>query len=442
MTEKNDILQNSNENEDLLAKIDDVDSDNIVLVSKEYLVERCNNRKLIICGTGKEASQLATLLSQCDVDVDYFISEKPINSFSGKKVRSCFDIVFEDPCKIFIIVADEDIRYGIFRQQFIEIGLLEDIHFTYYKDVPAYTEPWYFDVTLGYSRVKENMEGFEVFGDIGNPDALVIVALGGSTTESYYSFIKGWAYFLVELFNSDGISVVMYCGGVAGYTSTQELLKLVRDVIPLRPHIVLSYGGFNDLLYYPLNSCPPNQQGEKSGPFAYQSERVLKPFVHHFQVDYMRSISQLYPDSDYTVYYGLQNNKSASTFWFDNVRAMSAITSEFNILFLSFLQPFYYTGHYVLTDSQKTIFHRHWWDADRPNPDLYTKERIISMVFGISEIKTAINNADYITDLTDIFDGQEAVYRDICHVTEQGNEIIAKNIYSKLKIHLHEVVKQ
>ena len=413
-----------------------MDSSNIALVAKEYLLERCNNRKLLIYGIGSETSELSDFLSTCNLNVEYYIDEEPMKNFEGKTVRSYFDIVYENPNHIFIIVAKENECYGISRQKFIQLGLIEDVNFTYYKDAPSHIEPLYYDVTLGYSRIKDEIEGFEIFGDIDNPEALVIVALGGSTTESSYNFIKGWVQYLMECFIENGDSVIMYCGGVVGYTSFQELLKLIRDVIPLRPNVVLSYNGFNDLLYYPLEKCPPEKSERESGPFAYQPERVRKPFVHHFQVDFMRDVLQSYSNAEHTIYYGLQNNRTASEFWLDNIKMMNVIANEFDILFLSFLQPFFHVGEYKLTDSQRTIFNRKWWNADRPNPDLYTEERLTFIIDEARKMITAIKDVNYITDLTHIFNEYTNIYNDICHVTECGNEIIAKNIYQKLKLHL------
>lgn len=50
-----------------------------------------------------------------------------------------------------------------------------------------------------------------------------------------------------DLLNRKGCSNVVICGGVAGYRSSEELFKLIRDGFDFKPDIVLNYSGFNDL---------------------------------------------------------------------------------------------------------------------------------------------------------------------------------------------------
>jgi lysophospholipase L1-like esterase len=417
--------------------VNDIDTgyDNSVVLFKsaDYLRERCANRKLLIYGTGTDAAKLSQMLLEFKYNVDYYLSENDGETFQDQPVRSPFDIVYEDPERIFIIVAIALERYSSVRHTLLDLGLFEFIHFTYFKDVPLLTVPYLYDPVLTVNRVKERLEGFEVFGDTDNPDATVIVALGGSTTESELHFIKGWVCYLSDYLKADGIPALIYCGGVANYTSTQELLKLIRDVIPLQPDIVISYSGYNDLAYHPLPQPPPFNSGKKTGPFAFQTERAHKPFIHYIQVDFFRYVTPTLREGSNFAYYGLPNDKPASVYWLDNIRMMNAIAKEFGITFLSFFQPFAFVGNYEITESQKIIFERYWWKDLNSNLDPTTQERVESMIRGAGEIIASISKYDFITDISHIFEGCKNIYIDDCHVTEQGNEIIATNIYAKLK---------
>ena len=398
---------------------------NIVYDAKQYLFERCSNRKLLIFGTGIEAQKMSRLCSMYNMNVEYFLENESADTvFEDKNVKAYFDLVYEEPDGFFIIVANEKESYGISRQKFLQLGLIEDIDFSYYKSVPFLEETLCYDVTLSSNRIRDKIEGFELFGDLYNSEALKIVALGGSTTESTLSYIKGWPQYLTNLCYENGYSVIMYCGGIAAHSSSQELLKLIRDVLPLKPDVVLSYNGFTDLWSYPQN-------------FPYQPEREKRPFITEFQVQYMNKILQNYPKEKRNVCYGLQNDKTASEFWLDNMKIMHAIAKEFNILFLSFLQPFYYIGGYKPTDSQKIIFDRSGWDGSIL-PLIHSKEHLDSMISESLKMMKNIKNIDYITDLTHIFSGHANIYRDVVHVTERGNEIIAENIYRVLVKHLQE----
>jgi hypothetical protein len=409
------------------------DLDIVSLKSSEYLQERCANRKLLIYGIGMEAEELSLILKARNYKVEYYLSGNDEGTFQGKQVKLPFDIAYEDRENIFIIVATEPESYGVIMHILLDLGLIENIHFTYYKEVPSFTVPYHFDAALTLNRVKEQLEGFEVFGDADNPDAPVIVALGGSTTESEMYFIKGWVHFLSEYFKADGIPSIIYCGGVTSHTSTQELLKLIRDVIPLQPDIVVSYSGFNDLAYYPPSQPSPFGDGRQSRMYAYQTERVRRPFVHTYQVDIFRTTMQMHPEGNRLIHYGLQNDKSASEYWLDNMRMMNAIAKEFGITFLSFFQPFSFNGNYEINDSQKIIFERYWWHTININPNPTNKIHLESIIKETGEIMASLKKHDFITDLSHIFDGYENIYRDFCHVFERGNEIIAANIYAKLK---------
>ena len=415
-----------------------IESDcHILFYAKDYLFERCSNRKLLIYGTGTEAKALNNLFSICNIPIEYFLDEEiSDNLFEEKNVKHWTDIAYEKLDNLFIIIANEKECYEVSRQKFLQLGLSEHIGFTYYKKIPGNKEPSNYDVTLSYNRIrnqsgyKQVIEGFELFGEIDNPKALKIVALGGSSTESSLFFIKGWARYLTERFIENGISVVMYCGGVSGYTSSQELLKLIRDVIPLKPDVILSYGGVNDLDQYPHK--PQKLKLNEINSFLplvlnCSPERNKRPFITNFQINYINQILLKFPKETQKIYYGLQNDKTCSELWLDNTRMMHAIAKEYNILFLSFLQPFLYVGNYEITDSQKIIFNRYrpeFTNSDYKNNYVYLNDA--------SEMQKSIKGIDYITDLTNIFSGKANIYLDIVHVTDRGNEIIAEHIFDVL----------
>jgi len=204
---------------------------------------------------------------------------------------------------------------------------------------------------------------------------------------------------------------------------------LIRDVLPLKPDIVLSYSGWNDLEFYP----------HKSGIKKFHPEREMRPFITHFQVDFMNAVMEKFPEDKRIVYYGLQNNKTAPELWLDNTRAMYAIAREFDILFLSFLQPFFYIGDYKPTESQLVIFDRNRWNTanDVPTPGDHSKNYIEFLVNGAVEMMRLIEQFDYIVDLTHIFSGFENIYQDICHVRDHGNEIVAKRMCSEILARLN-----
>ena len=331
--------------------------------------------------------------------------------------------------KIFIVIAKSEDCYGTSRQVFLDFGLIEDADFTYLSEVPLTKEAKCYDVTLSYNRKIYDIEGFELFGALDNPKSKKLVALGGSTTESTYLFIKGWAQYLAKLLCDAGVPTIVYCGGVAGYSSSQELLKLIRDVLPLKPHMIISYSGLNDLYGYP-------KPDEKI--------RNKRPFITHFQVEFIQKIMEklvetqtnlpvmhdlMWDDKGLdTVYFGLKNNMAASDTWLSNTRMMHAISQEFGIEFMSFFQPFAFNGYYEIDELQRVIYSRKSPTCITDGYEKWGKPYATDVARIIEEIK----KYDYICDFSRLFEDKSAVYFDASHVYERGNVIIAKNIFDKI----------
>jgi hypothetical protein len=86
-----------------------------------------------------------------------------------------------------------------------------------------------------------------------NSNQPVIVTLGGSTTSGFYQhFSDGhtWPLFLEGIVSKKGYQVIN--GGVGGYSSSQELLKLITEVRRLRNvKLVISFNGINETPFYP-----------------------------------------------------------------------------------------------------------------------------------------------------------------------------------------------
>ena len=135
----------------------------------------------------------------------------------------------------------------------------------------------YVEPHLGYARNPKNPRlkpyegGYKIFGDKNNAD-YVVVALGGSTTDPWD--LDNWPKQFQEYLETKGINTVVYNGGVSGYSSSQELLKILRDLPAINPDLVISLNGINDIDF----------------------KHVVKghPFVHSFQ---RRMLAQLQPQT-------------------------------------------------------------------------------------------------------------------------------------------------
>lgn len=241
----------------------------------------------------------------------------------------------------------------------------------------------------------------------------IILALGGSTTDPI-QYGHSWPEELAKVIKGKGISATVINGGTGGYSTNQELLKLIRDGIEFGPDVVISYSGINDRGKY---------------------GRLPNPMVHKYQREVLNQIVQrkpspLFPSTilllqnslnsnegvvaGYTL--GLDTSRSMGEWYERNLSLMEAVARTRGAKFFAVLQPNAYVGDYK-------------WRAE------YEKRRgnswYVKAVRGLySEISDLPKRVDYIYDFTNIFSRAEDVYiEDGVHTKLKGNRIIAEHMF-------------
>ncbi|MDR2440356.1 MAG: SGNH/GDSL hydrolase family protein [Planctomycetaceae bacterium] len=85
----------------------------------------------------------------------------------------------------------------------------------------------------------------------------IIVCLGVSTTFAFLACHSSsgdwvasgsWSEELTRIMENKKIRGTVFCGGTSTYKTSHDLLKLYRDVLEIKPDIVISYGGYNDFV--------------------------------------------------------------------------------------------------------------------------------------------------------------------------------------------------
>lgn len=259
-----------------------------------------------------------------------------------------------------------------------------------------------YDINLGYTWKDGGIPGFVLFGGGGKDNAnntFRIVTLGGSTTDSTLSNIKSWPEILYEKLSKFNKNIEVYNGGISAYRAAQELQKLMRDVVMiLKPDMVISYSGINDSSEIRL---------EPKHPFTvnYRADIVRKCISKNL----IRNPFHAVKVSEYTL--GLEDKNELWEHWLYCERAMHAICQEYGITFYGVLQPYAKNDKKALRtyDFRKKLNHFY----------RNTKEMIGEM---------EKEGQDWLKDFTDIFDGEEKLFYDHCHVYERGNRIIASRM--------------
>lgn len=203
-----------------------------------------------------------------------------------------------------------------------------------------------------------------------------IVVLGGSTTDAgmYGKAITSWPEYLARKRDD----VVIYNGGASGFISAEECLKMLRDVVHIKPDLVISYSGIND---------------------CYKIQDEKTPFKR---------------DEEYDVFYGLESSMTRSEHWLLMERYMRTIASVMGADFIAILQTSVY---------------------GREEADRSTHEQLSGALYKdtynefVKEVQEVMNEYDWMYDLSKPFDGiKYEVFRDAAHLHEEGNQIIADKI--------------
>lgn len=253
------------------------------------------------------------------------------------------------------------------------------------------------DPLLGSVRTEDSdIPGYTVFKNCEAGDGLRIMVLGGSTSDPTLMNLKSWSEYMFDALNDMGIKTVIYNGAMGGYTSSQELKKLLRDVTVLKPQLVISLSGVNDAAGIYSEPRHPLYQREDRAEAEYLVRKGRAK-------NYLQANVPLGGVS-----FGPEDDRSLFRVWLDNERCMHALSAEFGAEHHALLQPI------KELNSVKTDFYR--------------------------EAKScfARRHPEWLHDLSRLFESDKGVFADFCHVYEKGNRVIAKKM---LRIVLEYVEK-
>lgn len=386
--------------------------------------EKIKGKKIIIFGASERAKKIDEILKKNSFDFAYFVDNDPKREhelYLNKIIYNPLELLYEDPQDIFILVTV--IAFDEVYQQLEGMGFTKDVHFIFPIEYLRESMSGYYkkcdriDPHLGYSR-SDDISSFTIYGDLSNSSAIRIVTLGGSTTDSTVAKIASWPEQLYGILKRNNIEAIVYNGGIVSYGAAQELIKLLRDVIPLRPDIVLSFSGVNDV----------NLRTSVTGhPMVHiYQDIILKHVMSKFDNFFCGGVNTAIKEQDYGIY----NEINDYQHWMNCVRMMHAVTNEFDIRYLCFLQPMLGIGKYCLNEKEERMM-------QFPDEDVMGHYGLhAKLVEGISgfynRVKPLTAACDYVVDLTNSFDNLSDIYIDLSHVNEQGNIIIAENIFNEL----------
>jgi hypothetical protein len=277
----------------------------------------------------------------------------------------------------------------------------------------------------------------------------IIVCLGGSTTFAFLAAklptgdreaTGSWPEELSRIMENKKISGTVFCGGSNGYKTSQDLLKLIRDVLEIKPNIVISYGGHND-----FGTLTHGYHLYNGSHFwkARQSKRYSDvSFILPNLIYYVRKmmISGQIQSDEYKKddeYWGIRSNMSIHEYLIRNWKIMNEICKLHDIDFYGVLQPCLGSTEITRNNGIFTDMVRNRYLKDDLR-SFYSCEQLFDCY---DQIHPEIARYSYTHDFSDIFDELplETIYaysyrgvQDIVHVSQKGNKIVAENMFQML----------
>lgn len=369
------------------------------------LSEAVASKKVVIYGAGFQGALMLNIMDALGKEVLFFLDqnhEKQKNGFYGYEVKTPEDILFEDMSKIMVIIAAgikkevEEILSGL--------GLRENVEFVHGGTL-RHESCNLIDPFLGYNRLAD-INGFKIMGNYDKKNRNII-CLGGSTTDYSYFEVKSWPELFSEILEKDNINLNVLNGGVIGYRSSQELLKLIRDGLELEPALVISYSGTNDL----TDNAP--MIGNK---YLYEIWGKMENSIIG------NGSKSIWLADSMDIFYGTKTQLDVAEYWYRNEIMMCNICRGFGIPFLGILQPSVFTKGTEMYSLYE----------ERSFQTFSLREYSTEQFMKAKQLVNAGTEKN-IVDFTTLFDKCENIYVDICHVFEQGNKIIAEAIYKTIK---------
>jgi lysophospholipase L1-like esterase len=245
----------------------------------------------------------------------------------------------------------------------------------------------------------------------------------------------------------DGKNVEFINGGVDGYTSTQEYLYFVSDLLRFKPDLVIVYDGWNDIDLNEFGVPPFRTGGEIKITQRAQQSYSITGSLHLLASNLKYSLTEgnlkigmielpwraIGKLTGPIVLFPPGNIDPRSIEYYRNNHQAFLRLADDQLSVALFLQPLVGVDDRESSNEEKAS----WWHSD-PQFDERLRARILfyegaRRVLVDLKAKTRDNNHTCIADLSRSVSGvAESIYADEGHLLPKGNQIVAGHILEKL----------
>jgi hypothetical protein len=270
-----------------------------------------------------------------------------------------------------------------------------------------------------------------------------IVCLGGSTTDPFLPKIKEdaegkpiiiangtWSEELSRMMESKQIRGTIFCGATGGYNTSNDLLRLLRDVLDIKPDIVISYGGVNDLFIrrdFKMHNIALYRY------YKNNNQQLSNCFIFPNLVRYL-SKRENKKMAKMALYGGIKSELNEPDYMVRNWKIMNEICKLHDIKFYGVLQPC--VGSTAKTRNDENLISEKWL-TNYLHDDTLWRSCFDVLTQNYDLMRPEILKYDFMYDFSDIFDERDfsIIYPfkfDWCHVSQEGNRIVAENMFKML----------
>jgi hypothetical protein len=159
----------------------------------------------------------------------------------------------------------------------------------------------------------------------------------------------------------------IFCGGTAAYTTSNDLLKLLRDVLEIKPDIVISYAGVNDLSLHKDFKMYNRRYYE-----SYTKVQLPKYFIFPNLIKYIVSINKTKNEKrimPIELYGGVISELNDAEYMIRNWKIMNEICKLHEIKFYGVCQPC--VGSTERTRNDENLISDKWKEDYLHNDELW-----------------------------------------------------------------------
>lgn len=230
-----------------------------------------------------------------------------------------------------------------------------------------------------------------------------IMAIGNSTSLWPSA---AWSMRLGELLAERGLRVGIYNGAGKGHSSSQEILRVVRDAPAIRPDLIIALSGICDI---------GNITNSPRFPFFHKYTRQLAN--HLKEIGYAKIVVSGYLDQS-----------PPAQVWCRNQRLARVLANELGIEYLTLLQPVQGFGAYPQSKEEEEFFATKSPVVLRGSMLPYGEAVTSFYTEVLAEIAKNPAKFDHVRDFTDVFGDCPGAYRDHRHQSDAGVDHLARRI--------------